>query len=133
VQVLNNHDQATFLVQLSCLKSWIRCEEITTEKYYYGYCRTRVLCYIQAVNQKEYPIDHELAIITEILSDRYEAAPQELVFLYGNLTPAQKELARQLLRSFCLPASGILIDTAPAANTRALLNAALYSLHYILA
>ena len=134
-QLLNNEDQAIFLVQLSCIQSWIRCEEITSEKYYFGYMRTRVLRYSQAMNDTAYRVEHELGIVTGVVSDQYALSLPDLTILYGNLPLAQKGLARQTVRSLFIPAQGnpLSPETAPAANLQTLLNYAFYSLHYILA
>ena len=91
IQLLNNEDQAIFLVQLSCITSWTRCEDITSEKYYFGYMRTRLLRYSQAWNDKDHRIEHELAIVTDILSDKYELPLPELTSLFENLTLSKKE------------------------------------------
>jgi hypothetical protein len=82
-QLLNNEDQAIFLVQLSCIASWTRCAAITSEKYYVGYMRTRVLRYSQSLSNPAYQPAHELAILTEILSGKYELPLRELTPQYA--------------------------------------------------
>lgn len=126
--LLNNPHQALALVQLSCIRSWINCENITSEQYYAGYVRSRVLRYIQLLNRQEDRISLEFQFLKEILSDQYAINEQHLADLYEHLTVTQKALVRRIFKSYYQPKPGNL----PGANHQTLLRYSFYILHYII-
>jgi hypothetical protein len=126
--LLNNPDQVLALVQLSCIQSWINCENITSEQYYAGYIRNRILRYVQILSRQEDRINHELQFLKEIVLDRYALSEQHLARLCVHLTISQKALVRRIFKSYYQPMPGNL----PAANHQTLLRYAFYTLHYII-
>ena len=125
--LLGDQDQAIILVQLGCIQCWIRCEEITCERYYFGYVRIRLLVYAEELSVQENRIKQELEILKEILSDQYALGGQQLASLYGELTLVQKGIIRQVLKSYYRQPGN-----AAAIKHQPLIRYAFYALHYIL-
>jgi hypothetical protein len=132
---VNDREQAISLVQLGCIQCWIRCGDITSEQYYLGYIRVRILRYAQALSRQEDGINQELEVLKEILSDGYAPDGQQPANLYGHLPLSQKALVRQVFKAYYQPAPDNPFRPEPDPNalySKTLLNYALYTLHYIL-
>lgn len=125
--LVKEEDQAITVVQLSCIQNWIQCEAITSEAYYFGYGRSRILRYAQVWSHQERQIQHELKVLKEIVSDRYALSEQHMASLYGHLSLSQKALVRQVFKSYFRPQQ----ENLPV-EKHPLLDYAFYSLHYIL-
>ncbi|OQP66628.1 hypothetical protein [Niastella populi] len=125
--LIQEEDQAITLVQLSCIQNWVQCEAITSEAYYFGYGRSRILRYAQVWSHREPQIQHELKILQELLSDRYALSEQHMASLYGHLALSQKALVLQVFKSYFRPG-----PAHPPVEKHPLLDYAFYSLHYIL-
>lgn len=124
----NNQDQAAAVVQLSCIQSWIHCEAITSEQYYFLYSRGRVLRYAQVLSQRADEIHNELDILKKILAEGHALKGQHLASWYEHLTLSQKTLVRQVFQSYFQRQHG----NPPAEKAQILLKYAFYVLHYIL-
>lgn len=132
---VNDRDQAISLVQLGCIQCWIRCGDITSEQYYLGYVRARILRYAQVLSHQEARVRQELEVLKEILSDRYAPDGQQPANLYGHLTLSQKAMVRQVFKAYYQPAPDNPFRPEPDPNalySKTLLNYAFYTLHYIL-
>lgn len=123
--LLNDRAQSIALVQLSCIQSWVHCEDITSEEYYFGYARSRVLRYAQIGSSKDQRLNHELAVLSEILANQYELTLYHLDNLYATLSLSQKDLIRKAFRSYFQPGPHV-------AYSQTLLNHAFFILHYML-
>lgn len=127
--LLLSQKQAVAMVQLSCIQSWVKCEDITSEQYFVGYIRSRVLHYVQILSRQENRIEQELQFLKEIVSEKYALSEPHLVSLYEHLTISQNALVRRLFKSYFQSQPG----SQPIEKKDALLRYAFYTLHYILA
>ncbi|OQP61788.1 hypothetical protein A3860_31505 [Niastella vici] len=133
--LVNDQEQSITGVQLSCIQSWIHCEGITSEQYYFGYVRSRLLRYTQALRDDHRRIHHELGVLNELLSVQYERPFYHLANLYENLTVFQKGLIRKTFKFYYQPAPGNPSNPGVGPHplpAQTLLNYAFYTLHYIL-